>query len=308
MKNLIYLFSIIILFSCNSKPGSASEDEGKEKAVHSRTPIQISTVSFAPISESIQLNAVSSFIQKNEVRSISVGYIEKIHFQLGDPVHKGQILFDLKTKEANALGNNLFPKDSSLKFSGILHIKASQDGFVTSVHHQIGDFVQEGDSLCTIVNRNSLVFLINVPFEWSKYVHLGMHCTIKLPNGGMIPGTLYQKVSVMDLGSQTQNYMVKIDTRENLPENLIAKVEIYKENRNSTLSVLKSAVLSNEEETQFWVMKVVHDTLALKVPIQKGLENSERVEILGNSLKSGDPVIISGNYGLPDSSTVYIQK
>lgn len=309
MKNLIiliHLFLTAILLSCNSKPIADDAEEGKDPK--SKTPVIISSVSMAPISESIQLNAVSSFIGKNEVRSISVGYLNKIHVQFGDPVHKGQILFDIKTKEASALGNNLFPKDTSLQFSGILHIRASQDGFVTSIHHQIGDFVQEGDSLCTIVNRNSLVFMINVPFEWSRYVHIGMHCSIKLPDGRTVPGTLYQKVSIMDLSSQTQNYMVKIDKQENLPENLIAKVEISKENKKSTLSVLKSAILANEEETQFWVMKVVHDTLAVKVNIQKGIENSERVELLGNTLKPGDPVIISGNYGLPDSSTVFIQK
>jgi multidrug efflux pump subunit AcrA (membrane-fusion protein) len=306
MKKRLFLVFIPFLFACNSKSGSG--EDAKEPEVHTRTPVELSEVSYNPLSESIILNAVSSFIRKNEVRSISVGYINKMPIQLGDLVHRGQILFDLKTKEANALGNNLFPKDTSLRFSGILPIKASREGYITSIHHQIGDFVQEGDSLCTIVDRSSLVFLINVPFEWSRYVHIGMHCSLILPDGRKIPGTLYQKVSIMDLNSQTQNYMVKIQSGENLPENLIAKVEISRENKKSALSVQKTAVLSNEEETRFWVMKVIGDSMAIKIPIEKGIENSERVEILGNSLKPGDKVIVSGNYGLSDSSKVFIQK
>ena len=296
--------SLLFILACSSKEAATE----KEAEIKTRTPVSVTKVEFAPISESIELNATTSFIRKNEVRSTSIGYIQKILVQLGERVHKGQTLFIIRTKESTALGNNLFPKDTSLQFSGIIKIKAGGEGFITSLNHQIGDYIQEGDSLATIVDQNSLVFMINVPFEWSKYVHIGLVCDIKIPGGRIIQGKIFQKVSIMDLGSQTQSYMVKIPSSENLPENLIAKVRIYKEAQRSSLSVPKSAILANEEETSFWVMKIEKDSLALKIPIQKGLENSDRVEILGNSLKVGDRVILEGNYGLPDSSIVLIQK
>jgi len=308
MKILSHRFPILyiflgVLYSC-----APAEKKEKEEIVHTKTPVKVSLVGMEPISESIELSANTSFIRKNEIRSTSNGYIQKILVQLGDPVKKGQTLFILKTKEANALGNNLFPNDTSLRFSGIIPIKARESGYLTNISHQIGDYLQEGDPLCSIVDQHSLVFMINVPFEWSKYVHLGLNCQIILPDGRKIQGTIFQKVSIMDIGSQTQSYMARANTSENFPENLIAKVRIYKENHLSTLSVEKSAVLTNEEESQFWVMKVIGDTMAIKIPITKGIENAERVEILGNALKSGDKVLISGNYGLPDSSSVVIEK
>ncbi len=302
-KHLRITGCILFLVSCTPKE-VASE---KEAEMHTKTPVTVTLVSRTPISESIDLNATTTFIRRNELRSTSIGYIEKILVQLGDRVHKGQVLFILKTKEASALGNDLFPKDSSLRFSGIIHIKANQDGFVTAMNHQIGDYVGEGDSLCSLVDPNSLVFMINVPFEWSKYLKIGLDCEIKIPDGRSFHGKIFQKVSIMDIGSQTQSYMVKVPSKENLPENLIGKVRIYKEEKIASLTVPKSAILTNEAETSFWVMKVEKDTLAVKVPIEKGLENAERIEILGNILKEGDRVLISGNYGLPDSSIVSIQ-
>lgn len=310
-KQFLIVPLFLFLGACGSKTQPAGAEDGapaKEAEVHTRTPVTVTQVEMAPIAESIELNATSTFIKKNEVRCTSTGYIEKILVQLGDHIRKGQVLFVLKTREATAIGNNLFPKDTSLQYAGIIRIRASQDGYLTSIQHQLGDYVQEGDSLCSIVDRNSLVFMINVPFEWSKYVRIGLSCDFKLSDGRALKGTIFQKVSVMDMVSQTQSYMAKLSTPAGLPENLIAKVKIYKENKPSSLTVPKSAVLTNEEETQFWVMKVAKDTLAVKIPIEKGIENSERVEILGNSLKAGDRVVSSGNYGLPDSSIIVIQK
>jgi len=307
---IYYLAILLFLFSCTHKTGGAesgAEGGDEDAKVHTKTPVTISQVALAPISEFIDLNAQTQYIKKNGVHSSSTGYLDKILVQLGNHVHKGQVLFLLKTKEANALGNNLFPNDTSLRFSGLIKIKASQEGYITSMYHQLGDYVLEGDSLCSIVDRNSLVWMIHVPFEWAKYIHMGP-CQIQLPDSRWVPGNLFQKSPVMDMVSQTETYMARVNSGENLPENLIGKVRIYKENRKTALTLPKSAILTNEEETEFWVMKLVRDTLAIKVPIQKGIETNSQVEILGNTLKMGDKIITTGNYGLPDSSTVFIQK
>ena len=69
----------------------------------------------------------------------------------------------------------------------------------------------------------------------------------------------------------------------------------------------KGAVLANETQSEFWVMKLINDTMAVKVDIKKGLENSEKVEITSPSFLKTDRFLMTGNYGLPDTAIVKIK-
>ena len=71
--------------------------------------------------------------------------------------------------------------------------------------------------------------------------------------------------------------------------------------------VPKAAVLTDETQSQFWVMKITDSNIAVKVPIQKGMENSGEVEILSPAFSDKDRILISGNYGLADTAKVSIQ-
>jgi hypothetical protein len=51
-------------------------------------------------------------------------------------------------------------------------------------------------------------------------------------------------------------------------------------------------------------MKIVHDSLAVKIPVEKGIEDDSLVEIISPDLKTGDLLITEGAFGLPDSSIV----
>jgi hypothetical protein len=54
-------------------------------------------------------------------------------------------------------------------------------------------------------------------------------------------------------------------------------------------------------------MKLINDTIAIKVPITKGFENSEEVEIISPEFLQTDRIIFTGNYGLPDTARVKIK-
>lgn len=292
------------LFGCHQ----TSKEPADEAVAHAIVPVKTGMVSNGPVAESIELNATSSFIKRNVVRSTAIGYVNKINAQLGDQVEAGQKLFILETKEARILGNNLFKNEPDLHFSGLIPIKASQPGFITGIYHQVGDYIQEGDSLCSIVDQHSLVFILNVPYEFNGFIKMGETCQISLPDGRTFKGTIYSKIAVMDAVSQTQRYLVKALLPDHLPENLIARVKLFKRKPHTALLVPHSAVLSNEEQTEFWVMKVVNDTLAIKVPILKGIETSDQVELINSQLQAGQKVLVGGNYGLADTTTVKIEK
>ena len=78
---------------------------------------------------------------------------------------------------------------------------------------------------------------------------------------------------------------------------IASKYETFAESNNSYINA-----------SIFGVMKLVNDSIAIKVPVKKGIESSEKIEILEPVFSSSDRIIISGNYGLADTAKVNIIK
>jgi multidrug efflux pump subunit AcrA (membrane-fusion protein) len=112
----------------------------------------------------------------------------------------------------------------------------------------------------------------------------------------------------VDSASQTQNVVIRVNDNPAIPENLIAKVRIVKTAREKTQSLPKAALLTDETESDFWVMKLIDSTTAVKVPVKKGIETKDRVEILQPLFEPGDKILVTGNYGLPDTAKVKVEE
>ena len=92
---LIYaLFVCLLLGACKS----AANDDAEEAPKEILSPVTVTSVSYEPLHDSIVLNATSTFLQQNFVKSNLIGYIQKANIKYGDRVHRGQVLFVLKTK------------------------------------------------------------------------------------------------------------------------------------------------------------------------------------------------------------------
>ena len=290
----------IISTSCNHTSSSS------EAEVQVITPVTVVKITYKPVAESIDLPAVTTFINKSIVRSTTTGTIESISINIGDKVKKDQPLYTIRTRESSAISNSL-KGDSTLSFSGRINIPASKEGIISSVSHQNGDFVQEGDELAVISDQNSLVFILDTPFELVKYVEQNKNCKIQLPDDQVITGTITGKLAEMDPQAQTVRYVIKPLFSGQLPANLNAIVKIVKGSKERAAVLPKPAVLSNETQTEVWVMKMINDTIAIKVPVTKGFENNNEVEITVPEFLKSDRIILTGNYGLPDTAKVVIK-
>jgi hypothetical protein len=64
--------------------------------------------------------------------------------------------------------------------------------------------------------------------------------------------------------------------------------------------------MTNRIHSEFWIMKMTDSVTAVKVPVDKGIESSGRVEILSPKLKLSDIILLTGNLGLSDTTSVSI--
>ena len=300
---LFYLLAAGLLTACKG----SSEPAAEEKAV-AETPVQVTSIAQGGIADEVVLNASSAYLQKSFVKANTNGYLQSSRVLAGAIVSSNQILFTLITKEAKAIGNEINQLDPGFKFSGISTIRAGQSGFVTQVNHQKGDYVQDGESLAVISDQSSLVFLLDVPYEMRRIVSSNQEVEITLPDGERIKGKITSALPAVDSLAQTQRMVIKVNASHPIPENLIGKVKLIKSAVSNTQILPKSAVLTNETEDEFWVMKLTNDSTAVKVTVKKGMEDGKSIQIISPVFQPSDRVITVGNYGLADTAKVKIVK
>ncbi|HVT86884.1 MAG TPA: HlyD family efflux transporter periplasmic adaptor subunit [Chitinophagaceae bacterium] len=301
MKKNIFYIPLLFLLCCKSK-----EVQTDEEKTEVQTPVTVTTVSHEPMEDYVELNATSTFLQKWDVKANITGYLQTANVQLNQPVTKGEILYTVKTKEAESIGNTISILDSTLKFTGINKIPAVASGFISQINHQAGDYVQEGEPLAVITDTRSFVFLLDMPYELRPYVMNKKSLEMVLPDGEKLNGIISGTMPGMDPASQTQKIILKVNAPHFLPENLIAKVKVVKSEKNNTASLPKSALLTDETQSEFWVMKLIDSSTAVKVPVKKGIETGDKVEILSPPFSPSDRIVVTGNYGLPDTAKVKI--
>ncbi len=302
--NSILLFLVaclIILSSCKNKPAENAEEEVISKAAVSVTHARMGT-----IEDKITLNGRTVFLNKNHVVSPISGYITAIHVKYGDIVEAGQALFEIQTRENKALEQST-TENSGLKGFGRISVTATTSGIVNEpLLLGPGAFVPEGNTLCTIADFKDLQVLVNVPFEYHNLIKPGGKCTLLLPDNTQTSGTVLNIRPFVDENSQTQEVFVKPSGNNAWPENMNLTVSFRNEKSDKSLLIPKKALLTNETQDNFWVMKVVQNDIAVQVPVETGIKNDSLVEINAGAITENDVIILEGGYGLEDSSLVNI--
>ncbi|OJW81795.1 MAG: hypothetical protein BGO69_14920 [Bacteroidetes bacterium 46-16] len=299
---LFLLCPLLGLMACHQ-----NESVNEEQTVRPKIPVEVVSVESGSVSNNLELTATSIYLRRNIVTVPIAAFITKVNTHLGERVAKGQVLYELQTKERRALGNDLSGVDPSLKNFGMISVKASASGIISTFDkQQPGEYVLEGTPLCTIAESSALAFQVNVPYEFSDIVKPGKKCMLTLPDRTHQPATITTPLTSMNAASQTQTLLAKPDENLFLPENLIAKVEVSRGIEGNKQILPKQCVLSDEMMKEFWVMKLINDSTAVKVQVEPGNKNTKTIEILSPVFKPADRIISTGNYGLPDTALVSV--
>lgn len=296
---LSHLAFLAMLISC------AKEKAKIRDTISIGTPVQITHPHIQDCTEYVNLNANTIFLKKEIVRATFQGFIEKIYKNIGDGVKNGDMVLTIKTKESAADDSIRIDLGAEM-YQGSVQIRAHSDGVLTVLNYQCGDFVSEGEEIAVISNPSSLRISLNVPYQYIAHMNTENRCEIFLPDGKSFNATILKKIPSVDPASQTQTFLLHPDTPVYLPENLNVNARLPLVTVKDAVVLPYGAILSNETQDIFWIMKLIDDTTAVRIDLTKGIETDSLVQIIRPELTEADRIISNGAYGLPDTAKVVI--
>ena len=272
--------------------------------------MQVTEIRTEGITDTIFLTATTVYNKKTTIQAPITGYITGVNVSTGNMVSKGNEIFYMETKEHRSLNSSPKERIDSTSYRyllGKITISSPVYGQIMDLSAQDGAFVQEGTQLCTIVNVADLNLNLFVPAEYGSFISRGTACTILLPSGQSIIGTVTGLLSKTESNSQSETFLVKPHSELIIPEGLNLKVYTVLQKSEGSQLLPKDAVLANETLDKFWVMEVINDSTAVKIPVRTGIVTKESIEIVGPKFNKADKFVTSGSYGLPDTALISIQ-
>jgi len=302
MKRIAIPF-LVLLAACHG--GTPADEAGPTP----RAQVRAVTAATQSLTQYRTFPATSVYPRKSTVTAPVAGYVTGVKVRLGDRVTAGQVLFTLETKERRALGNSITRIDPTLKGFGLVTVKAPSPGIISVLNiQQPGDYLLEGTALCTVAESSQLVFQLNLPYEYHALAQGRPACAIVLPDSTRLAGTVQAPLASVSPG-QSEIYLVKPDQSPGvIPENLIVQVRLTQTKQPNAQTLPASCVLSDETLHDFWVMKLLNDSTAVKVPVTLGVQNPDEIEIKTPTFGPHDRLLSAGNYGLADTAKVKLVR
>ncbi len=293
------LMVFVFLFSaCAGKQQTAEEETVVKSDVKVSAPVIGNAASF------LSFQGVTRYMQANDIRAQITGIVTQINCSVADNISPNQVLFVIQPQEAAALKKMKFNNQILTGLSDTVFAHLS--GQISKLDVQVGDFVQIGDILATCIRSNSMRIIAFIPIEQVSAIEKINACSVIMPDGSAVAGRILSKLPSAETSDQTQAYIIETKKAISLSENINLTVHFTSEQIHDALFVPKSAVLGNEEQTNFWVMKLLNDSICVQVMVEKGLEKDSLIQVIGSGLSVSDRVVSEGGYGLPDSARVQI--
>lgn len=183
-------------------------------------------------------------------------------------------------------------------------IQATTDGVVESRTGNIGDYLEAGDPILSMVNRSELDIFLEVPEELTGQITPGMPVTLTaraLPDWqgeATIAGTL----PTANEASRRRQVRVQL---ENPPAGLISGMSVQ-----GTLELTGDTpgfIISRDalvQRPEGWVVFAVTNEQAQAIAVELVADMGETVAISSSQLQDGQSIVVRGSEGLQDDAAV----
>lgn len=172
---------------------------------------------------------------------------------------------------------------------------------------RLGDRIQPSSKLFTISNLNEKIVPVYVPQdEFSRcYQQQKAIITCAVVPGVKLDGYVKRISPIIDPQSGTFKVTVAVKDPENrLRPGMFVSAQLIVDTHHQTHLIPKSALMYENERSYFFVVK---GDSSIKVELQRGFEDAEKVEVL-NELMAGSKIVVLGQSGLKNGSKVRITE
>lgn len=300
--NLIYkiLTGALLLFITGCKV----QNRNNEAVIKPRSNVMVTCPVIKDAEFIEEFQGITRYIQTIEIRAHVTGIVSEVNVLLADKISAKQPLFEIKSRETSLLESTHL--NSEFIKSAADTVFAYSSGIVNQINVQPGDFVQEGDLLGSFVDHYSLRIVVSVPLEIDISKIENQPCSILFPDGKMLPGIIGASLPSANEANQTNAFLVKPGKNFPVPENIHVKVMVKTGKVKEGVFLPSGAVYGNEEQSRFWVIKIRNDSIAVRVPVKKGIWVDSLVQVIGTGINISDRFVYKGGYALSDSALVNI--
>ena len=328
-----YFFMALVLLvnGCRSKPSGEEEGSARGSATTVVT-VRIDALRGHDAILSTSAIGKTDALRKEKVYSPIAGKILSLKALEGTHVRQGDVVAVIQAKESNAA---LLGAESMVRSAGTpqqkaeaermlrlakstqtsVNVIAKFDGIVSIRNVSEGELVVENGELMTLLDLSTIVFIADVSLRDLAGVKIGARAAIRFQS---IPDLEFPaEVDAIHPQSDVQSQTVKVRLRflhtealgqSFLRTEIVGMATIVTGIRHHALFVPKAALLRNDENNSYSIMTMTDDSLAIALPIAIGTSTDSTMEVQGNGLRAGMPVIIEGNYSLNDSARVTVTR
>lgn len=281
----------------------------------SKNENEIQLVEVVNVVETNVFNSViaSGYIEESYKEYVSIdknGTVEKVNFNIGDKVKKGDEILTISVKDI--LGEitkdnivNLLNVEESVIFDTKnqekIKIISNIDGIITKIPTNIGETIVSGIPFLTISNSNDLVAKISIPERYYNQIKVGQSARINgVSFGGEIIGEVtqimpYAKTSFDIMGgsgSVTVDAVIDINTLgKNILPGCSIEAKIIVDKRENALVVPYQAIY---QIGKMEYVNIFNDGIVQAKEIITGYELDSGIEVM-YGIDKNDIIITTNN-------------
>jgi HlyD family secretion protein len=224
------------------------------------------------------------------------------HLRALQAVGKGEQI-KTATAQVNAAQSHLQSSDAQKSYSQIVSPIA---GVIADRPLYSGEMATPGNPLLTVIDISKIVARANVPQDQASTVKIGQPASItQAGSTETIEGKVIVVSPAADANSTTLQVWVQADNPgEKLKPGTSVHVQIMTEVLKAATVVPLVAILPGEEGGTACLV-VGSDNIAHRRPVQLGVREGQKVQIL-NGVRPGEEVVIVGGVGLDDKAKVKV--
>lgn len=184
------------------------------------------------------------------------------------------------------------------------HIYAPYDGVVRKVLKKEGEFIQPGQPILQVSEKDDLIAEIAVIEKDLQEIKIGNKALIYFGNGEVIQSQVTDIANILNPQTKTANIEIPVAFKNTLLPNMSVKVSIIKKEKANAILIPANVVLYKDQKPYVYCYE---NGTAHQKEVELGISDGNMVEVI-RGLKLTDKIIVSNLQELTNNSKVLIYK